>query len=296
MVVIKKLAGLLSALTLSVIMIACSSSSDAPTTFSLAITDAPVDGATSVVVEFTGVELKTSGGPAMSFDFDTPRQIDLLALQGTNATDLLTDVEVEAGAYQWIRLKVNAQANTMDSFISFEDGNTYSLTIPSGNETGLKLVRGIVINQGTQAAFTIDFDLRKSIVDPRNEASDYFLKPALRLIDNNESGDIQGSVSNATAELEACSSGAVVYVYEGLDIVADDEGSATPPLTSANVEFDTTANTYSYTVGYLTPMDYTLAITCEAGDDEAETDEDIEFLASINATVVADQVTTADFN
>jgi len=296
MVVLKKLAYGLSAVILSVSMVACNNSSDNPTSLTLAITDAPVDGATEVVVEFTGVELKLSGGMAISFDFDAPRQIDLLALQGTDASNLLTDVEVDAGAYQWIRLKVNAQMSTMDSFITFEDGNTYSLFIPSGSQSGLKLIQGITINQGTQASFVIDFDLRKSVVDPRSESTDYFLKPALRLIDNNESGDIQGSVANATAELEACSNGAVVYVYEGLDIVADDEGSATSLLTSANVEFDSDNNSYSYMVGYLTPNDYTLAITCEAGDDLVETDEDIEFLASINATVVVDQVTTADFD
>jgi len=295
MVVLKKFSYILSSVILAASMVACNSSSNDPTTLTLSITDAPVDGATAVVVEFTGVELKPAGGPAISFDFDAPRQIDLFALQGTNASDLLTNVEVEAGDYNWVRLKVNALVNTMDSFITFEDGNSYSLYIPSGSETGLKLVRGITINQGTQANFVIDFDLRKSVVDPRNEASDYFLKPALRLIDNNQSGDIQGSVANATAELEACGNGAAVYVYEGLDVVADDEGSATPPLTSVNVEFDSDANTYSYTVGYLTPADYTLAITCEAENDLAETDEDIEFLASINATVVADQVTTANF-
>ncbi|MBW3567908.1 MAG: DUF4382 domain-containing protein, partial [Proteobacteria bacterium] len=49
---------------------------------SLGVTDAPVDSATRVVVEFTGVSAKRAGGQATVFDFDTPRQIDLLALQG----------------------------------------------------------------------------------------------------------------------------------------------------------------------------------------------------------------------
>ena len=38
--------------------------------FSLAITDGPVDNATSVVVEFTGVSIKPEGGEAINFDFD----------------------------------------------------------------------------------------------------------------------------------------------------------------------------------------------------------------------------------
>jgi hypothetical protein len=295
MVSFPKLINASLAVFLTVLITACNSSSDGSSSLSLALTDAPVDGATGVVVEFTGVELKRSGGPAFSIDFDAPRQIDLLALQGTDAANLLDNVEVEADSYQWMRLKVNAEANTMDSFISFEDGSSFSLTVPSGSETGLKLVRGFVVTQGSHASFVIDFDLRKSVVDPVGQVNDYFLKPALRLIDNNEAGHIQGTVTNATAELEVCSNGVVVYVYEGLDIVADDEGSPTSPLTSANVEFNNADNTYGYTVGYLTPMDYTLAITCQAADDLAESDEDIEFIASINATVVADQTTTANF-
>ncbi len=295
MVSFTKLINASLAIFLVVFITACNSSSDDSTTLSLDLTDAPVDGATEVVVEFTGVELKPSGGPAFSIDFDAARQIDLLALQGTNAANLLDDVEVEAGSYQWMRLKVNAEANTMDSFISFEDGSSFSLTVPSGNETGLKLVRGITVTQGSHASFVIDFDLRKSVVDPVGRVDDYFLKPALRLIDNNEAGHIQGTVTNAIAESEACSNGVVVYTYEGLDIVADDEGSQTPPLTSANVEFNNADSTYDYTVGYLSPADYTLAITCQAADDLAETDEDIEFIVSINATVIADQTTTANF-
>ena len=285
----------LTAVILVFTIVGCNSSSSETSSLTLAIKDAPVDGATEVVVEFTGVELQPTGGPSVSFDFDSTRQIDLLALQGTDSANLLDGVEVEAGPYQWIRLKVNAQANTMDSFISFEDGSTFSLTVPSGSETGLKLVKGIVVTQGSHSSFLIDFDLRKSVVNPVGQANDYFLKPALRLVDNNEAGHIQGTIANVTAELDICTDGVVVYVYEGLDIVADDEGSITSPLTSANVEFDSNANNYGYTVGFLTPMDYTLAITCQAANDSPEVDEDIEFIASINATVIADQTTTANF-
>ncbi len=237
---LSKLTNIFISLTLSLLMVACNSSSDDESaSISLAITDAPVDGATEVVVEFTGVELKPSGGSSIDFDFDVPQQIDLLALQGSNAANLLSNIEIEAGNYQWMRLKVNAQRNTMDSFITFENGNSFSLSVPSGNETGLKLVKGFVVTQGSHASFVIDFDLRKSIVNPNGLSEEYFLKPALRLINNNEAGHIQGTISNTIAEQESCNNGIAVYVYEGNDIVADDEGSTTPPLTSAMVQFNT---------------------------------------------------------
>ena len=54
-------------------------------TLRLGITDAPVDQADAVVVQFTGVELKPMGGAAFSRDFPTPKTLDLLALQGHHA-------------------------------------------------------------------------------------------------------------------------------------------------------------------------------------------------------------------
>ena len=77
-------------------------------TLSLSITDAPVDEADAVIVEFTGVEIKPSGGSSISFDFDTPQQIDLLALTGGTAEILLNGETLAAGDYEWLRLKVNA--------------------------------------------------------------------------------------------------------------------------------------------------------------------------------------------
>ena len=66
--------------------------------------------------------------------------------------------------------------------------------VPSGSQTGLKLVRGFTLLAGGSADFTIDFDLRKSVVDPKG-GQGMHLKPALRLIDNAQSGTITGTVA-----------------------------------------------------------------------------------------------------
>src|SRR5512136_1027 len=64
-------------------------------TLKLGITDAPVDVATQVVVQFSGVELKPVGGAAFSIDFKdangapTTTSIDLLDQQGTKRAMLL---------------------------------------------------------------------------------------------------------------------------------------------------------------------------------------------------------------
>ena len=110
---------------------------------SLGVTDAAVDGAEHVVVEFTGVEIKAVNDASPEvFDFAAPRKIDLLALEGGGSEILLRDELLPAGDYEWIRLKVNAGRTASDSYVDLEDGTRHALFIPSGNQSGLKLIRG----------------------------------------------------------------------------------------------------------------------------------------------------------
>ena len=56
----------------------------------LRITDSPVTEAERVVVQFTGLEIKPrASADTEVFDFDAPRQIDLLALDGDGSEILL---------------------------------------------------------------------------------------------------------------------------------------------------------------------------------------------------------------
>jgi len=137
------------------------------------ITDAPVDMAAAVVVKFTGVELKPQGGPAFSIDFPTPKSLDLIQLQGEDRALLLDGEEILAGEYEWMRLKVEADPNVAgDSYLQLEQsGAECEMRIPSGDQTGLKLIHGFTIGGGTTTDFTIDFYLRKSIVAPPGQTT-----------------------------------------------------------------------------------------------------------------------------
>jgi hypothetical protein len=163
---------------------------------SLAITDAPVDGATAVVVQFTGVEVKPADGSARSFTFDAPRQIDLLALTGTDSELLLDEVEVPAGRYNWVRLAVDADEDGVtDSYIDLDDGSRHELEVPSGAETGLKLVSGFRVPAGGEASFTLDFDLRKSVHEPMGAGDSFKLRPTLRIVDNDSDSDSDSDIT-----------------------------------------------------------------------------------------------------
>src|SRR6185295_3035935 len=121
-----------------------SGSSEGTGTLTLAVTDAPIDDATSVVVQFSGIAFKREGdAPEMVQDLvPTPRQIDLLQYQDGRAALLLEGVTLPAGRYQWLRLIVDNATNVRDSYLVTSTGAECELRVPSGAESGLKLNRG----------------------------------------------------------------------------------------------------------------------------------------------------------
>ncbi|MCW9028445.1 MAG: DUF4382 domain-containing protein [Kangiella sp.] len=279
----------------SVVLALAGCKSDDPDTgkMALSITDAPVDGAEAVVVEFTGIEVKGLG-ESLNYDFDTPQSIDLLQLTGDESLELLPETTVNAGQYQWIRLKVNAERGVTDSYIDI-DGARYSLYVPSGAQTGLKLNRPFTVAAGGVSNFTIDFDLRKSVHEPQNGSGDYFLRPTLRIVDNLEVGHISGLVDETLLNAEGCSEASGVYLFAGYDAETDDIDANEPdPITTTTVEMNTDGF-YEYEIGFVQAGDYTLAFTCEAANDDPETDDAITFSTTQNVTVTVDEVAVVDF-
>ena len=292
-------------LTAAAIGLAACSSSDDPAkgSFSLSLTDAPIDGATAVVVEFTGIELH---GPNGTVSYAAADSIDLLALQGNKSALLASITDLEPGNYQWMRLLINAEEGVTDSYIEFDTG-IESLHIPSGAQSGLKLNRPFVIAAGSRSDFTIDFDLKKSVHKPSSANQDYKLRPTLRVVNNLEVGTITGSVAADVITNNDCAEGAAVYLFDGLDAEADDiDGIGVEPVTVANVTVDVDTGVGAFEVGFVeADLDYSLALTCTANLDDPEVDnldtsvtpavEDVFFIDQQNVSVAADQVTVADF-
>lgn len=305
-------------------------------TLNIGLTDSPIESAESVVVAFTGIELKAAGDPApmdpvvfdetSCDDFDTQTgtcSIDLLELAGTTRA-VVFDEQIPAGAYEWIRLLVDADRNEMDSYITLTNGTMCSIWVPSGDQTGLKIVNGITVTANGVSDYTLDFDVRKSLTAPPGLATasieacaqNYILKPAIRIVDTTEVGSIQGTVHpDLLAECrddpaDGIRDNVAVYVFEDFDagnpVSVDDLDGDGDPIASAGVVGDGTA--YSYEVGYLLPGDYRLGLTCTADKDDATvndlncdgegcvvTDPPFSFLAELPVTVETGAASNGDF-
>ena len=266
-------------------------------TLGLSLTDTPVDGASQVVVAFTGIDLMGPGGQK-HIAFASEKSIDLLTLQGNASAVLLDGTTVQAGDYQWLRLDVD-EAN---SFVIATAGGKFPLDVPSGGQSGLKLVSGFTVVQGGTADFVIDFDLRQSLtLDNSGGTTTYTLKPALRITDMQQAGSVSGTVATTLSIggelIVATTCSPAVYVYSGTGVIPEGYDVAltggTPPLTSAQVKLDSTSGSYMYTVGFLAPGTYTLAVTCASADAAGQTV--LAFSATKVVAVTANTTSTVDF-
>ncbi|PSQ99089.1 MAG: hypothetical protein BRD48_05125 [Bacteroidetes bacterium QS_9_68_14] len=94
---------------------------------------------------------------------DETQSFNLLELRD-GVTAPLAGEELPAGTYEQIRLILGEEASVV-----MDDGTTYDLQVPSGTQTGVKvLLEGLDISAGEETELTLDFDVSKSFVTKGN--------------------------------------------------------------------------------------------------------------------------------
>jgi hypothetical protein len=97
--------------------------------------------------------------------------VDLLGLQEGVFEDL-GFAALPVGNYGQIRLHLTAAEVVVD-------GVTHPLTVPSGEESGLKIEGGFTVEDGEVTTLTVDFDAARSLEE--TERGDYVMKPVIFL-------------------------------------------------------------------------------------------------------------------
>lgn len=224
------------------------------------LTDGPLEAenVSEVVISISKVDVFGPEGWATVKEYESPQAINLLELQG-GQTFFLDETELVSGLYDQIRLGLASSLNTDANgnpphYIKFKDESIEEITIPSGNQTGYKIVGGFTIPDGGVTSVIIDFDVRKSVVKAGNSGK-YILKPTLRLIEDANVGSIEGTISG---EVDG---NLVVYAYTS----GEYQASETTPnadgvvfanaVTSSNVD-----STGVYHLSFLPSATYDLVI------------------------------------
>jgi len=315
-----RLVRFITATGMTLILIACGGGDggdggdEGPSTGSLSVglTDLPATGDEIVCIHFTGITLHHSDGDRIQIPYDPSTYYDegdgceknidpavedasnnaiaVSALQGELSVQLMDTEVVKAGFYNWIRLDVDeALSYVMDS-----GGGNRDLRCPScgGEQSGLKLNRGITVPAGGEADFMIDLDLTKSL--KKDPSGNYILRPTLRLVDLTETGKIIGTVevSLIPSMISETDTGCKVYVYEGHNVVLDDHHNDDNVLTSAKVLYNADSGFYEYIAAYLPtdstaePTLYTVALTCDIDDPDENQNNDPDNLTGMDDDVI----------
>lgn len=191
---------------------------------SISITDAPIDDAnvSAVFIAINSVELKGPDGWTTLDSFEEPVSIDLLSYQNGEAY-FLTDELIDAGSYSEVRLmldiqdRINGIQQNEGCYIEYKDGSTQPLLVPSGGRSGYKAKGNFDITSGGVVALTLDFDVRKAVVESGNSGK-FILKPTIRLIANQDASLITGSFDQEDGDFTKV----IVFAYEN-DTFAESE-------------------------------------------------------------------------
>ncbi|MCZ6415566.1 DUF4382 domain-containing protein [Vibrio parahaemolyticus] len=295
-----------------------SSSNTESATFSLGVSDAPVDDANKVVLAFKDVvlipfdpETGEQTGDHILLDASENgalHQVDLMEYQGKNAKTIISEQQIAPGDYAMcVYAKDGRQLNdTSLSYVEKTDGSVKGLVVPSrGSCFGFKpdtsdqgrlkfSQKGQYVKVHTgHNSYVVEFDLRKGLADPVGQDHMNMNSNAVSLVNASDSGHIAGTVSNV--QYQACEADSAAW------------GATAPlnaPVAVANVNEsqDEEGNTtYSYEFGYIGPGTYSIGYTCTAYIDTPDAHETSEdgFLIYQHYTpvdVVETELTAQDIN
>lgn len=298
MVHIKLIAGWVLISSAAMLLGACGGGGGSPSSaLNVSLADAPTSlaGVQSVFITVTGVEVQPTNGSAMTFSLTGPLAVDLLTLQQGNVASLVNSASVPAGSYDWIRLILDTSAGKNYVLVCPAGTGTtcasptnVALTIPSGAETGLKIVRGFTMPVNGAIHLVIDFNVNSSIVAIPN-ATSWLLKPVLRVVQTDTVGTLAGSISASAMQAAKYSKAAcsatnlpTVYVYSAqsatTNVTPDDiftgteETTETPvqPIVTQLTTYNTANGSATFNIPWLASdsgyNEYTVAFTCDPDD------------------------------
>jgi hypothetical protein len=157
------------------------------------LVDGPITGYQQINLDIQRVEIGGEGGWVT---LGEPKQtFDLLTLTGGVSATLVDGKTIPAGHYTQMRL-VLGSGNT----IMLADETVAELTVPSGMQSGLKLLLNLDVQPGTTRDVVIDFVAAHSIqVVQAGASTKYLLRPTIHVVtDFLASGSISGTFTDGS--------------------------------------------------------------------------------------------------
>lgn len=197
------------ALFLAVFMASCGGGSSGATgELSVGLTDATTDqyNAVYVTVQEVAVHQATAAEDSWSVVSTPGKTVNLLELVNGVRQELGL-VSLPVGHYTQMRLIIGDTADTGINILSqshpfanyvIDSSNaTHELKVPSGVQTGVKIVQGFDLSASGTTELILDFDASKSVVVSGNSGN-YLLQPTIKVLNTVEASIITGTVTRAS--------------------------------------------------------------------------------------------------
>lgn len=157
---------------IAVTLVACDKRAEQQARMTVKMTDAPANYL-AVNVDVIGMSVNTAGGGWI----DLPVQAgvyDLLQLQDSVTVVLANNVVIPTGRINQVRLLLGPNNSIITT------AGTFPLTIPSGQESGLKINVNYDIINNANVIMVLDFDAGASVVENGNGS--FSLKPVIKVL------------------------------------------------------------------------------------------------------------------
>jgi hypothetical protein len=139
--------------------------------------------------------------------FATPNKTYNLLRLVNGVSETLGDKEFPVGDYKQIRLIIGetpesennneGEPHPYANYVGLKDGSYVPLKIPSGLQTGIKLVHNFVVERGKTIELLLDFDACRSVVEA-GKSGKYILKPTIKVIEPINKSVVSGTVTDAS--------------------------------------------------------------------------------------------------
>jgi Domain of unknown function (DUF4382) len=175
----------------------------------LSLTDAPSGDYRAVYVTIDRVEVHLGGNEASPNNWQTiaePHKTYNLLKLVNGVLEELGETELDPGIYTQMRLIIGETVPDDGALNIFGDPHQYAnyiilktgddqipLKVPSGPQTGIKLVKSFWVAANQRTHLILDFDAAKSVIRAGNSGQ-YLLKPTIKVIDAVKLYFIEGAV------------------------------------------------------------------------------------------------------
>jgi hypothetical protein len=160
------------------------------------------------------------------------------------AADSYTQMRLIIGTVPDDGINELIEAHPFANYVIDTDDNYQELKIPSGIQTGIKIVHGFTISANKTTELILDFNAEKSVV-VAGSSGNWLLKPTIKVGSIEELSIIQGRV---TSDGSTGIAGAMVSVQEF-------DGSATDDKDKVTVQTSTITDSEGYFAIFVSPLE-----------------------------------------